>query len=343
MKRKLILAWLPLLCASTAFAGADIITIHRFGAMYHFRTDNPLAAIGGAAIHDNTGPIDDISPIEYRPSNGVLYGVKDNALYTIDTVTGFATQIGPFGQTVGVYDIDFDPVVDELRMTGNVNGVFSNIRVNPDTGAIIAIEQPFVRTNTGLAIQPWEIAHTSTYNTGFTRLYAMYGVPEGLPWDRWMLGEVGSAAGGQASFNAGLTTDIHLMNAHSYAVNSTYGFDITSDNRIGYTHFTVGVGIGSWGYIATVNLQTGEIRSLGRMVNMQNGASAMAVRPTPPCTADANTDGEVNAADLSVLLAKFGQSVAAGQDGDFNADGQVNSADLSILLAGFGLNCIPPA
>ena len=61
------------------------------------------------------------------------------------------------------------------------------------------------------------------------------------------------------------------------------------------------------------------------------------------CPADANGDNLVNAADLSVLLALFGQSVTPGDDADFNGDGLVNAADLSVLLSNFGTNCCPPA
>jgi len=61
---------------------------------------------------------------------------------------------------------------------------------------------------------------------------------------------------------------------------------------------------------------------------------------TPPsCAGDANGDGVVNAADLSVLLSNFGQPAAGPGFGDLNGDGQCNGADLSVLLATFGQPC----
>jgi hypothetical protein len=67
---------------------------------------------------------------------------------------------------------------------------------------------------------------------------------------------------------------------------------------------------------------------------------AIASVPPPPCPGDANADNQVNAADLSVLLANFGAANGSGPAfGDFNNDGQCNSADLSILLANFGNAC----
>jgi hypothetical protein len=59
----------------------------------------------------------------------------------------------------------------------------------------------------------------------------------------------------------------------------------------------------------------------------------------PHCSADANGDGVVNGADLSVLLFQFGQSVTPGTGADFNGDGFVNGADLSVLLGRFGVAC----
>jgi len=65
-----------------------------------------------------------------------------------------------------------------------------------------------------------------------------------------------------------------------------------------------------------------------------------AVHPPPPnCPGDANGDSAVDAADLSVLLGQFGESVTPGTGADFNNDGNVNSADLSVLLSAFGTSC----
>lgn len=58
------------------------------------------------------------------------------------------------------------------------------------------------------------------------------------------------------------------------------------------------------------------------------------------CQGDINADGARNTADLTLLLATFGQSVPACTGGDLNSDGQVNTADLTLLLARFGQNCL---
>jgi len=66
---------------------------------------------------------------------------------------------------------------------------------------------------------------------------------------------------------------------------------------------------------------------------------AIASVPPPTCPGDANGDGQINGADLSVLLSNFGQPAAGPAFGDFNGDGVCNGADLSVLLAQFGNSC----
>lgn len=59
----------------------------------------------------------------------------------------------------------------------------------------------------------------------------------------------------------------------------------------------------------------------------------------PACPADLNHDGIVNTGDLTLLLARFGQSVAPGSTGDINGDGVVTTPDLTALLVRFGQSC----
>ncbi len=64
-----------------------------------------------------------------------------------------------------------------------------------------------------------------------------------------------------------------------------------------------------------------------------------AALPPPPCAPDMNADGAVNTVDLTLFLARFGQSGTPGAAGDFNADGAVNTADLVLFLSAFGQGC----
>lgn len=59
---------------------------------------------------------------------------------------------------------------------------------------------------------------------------------------------------------------------------------------------------------------------------------AASVPGTPPCVGDLNGDGEINGADLGLLLNAWGTSGSA----DLNGDGDVNGADLGLLLNAWG-------
>lgn len=59
------------------------------------------------------------------------------------------------------------------------------------------------------------------------------------------------------------------------------------------------------------------------------------------CHGDANSDGVVNAVDLSILSSEWGRQCTSEQPcrADFNYDGIVNAVDLSILAANWGKRC----
>ncbi len=84
-----------------------------------------------------------------------------------------------------------------------------------------------------------------------------------------------------------------------------------------------------------------------------NDATGRAVVPSPfidglallgfggaPCPGDFDNDGDVDQADLGVLLADFGCTDGPGNcPGDIDGDGDTDQGDLGILLAGFGQPC----
>ena len=54
------------------------------------------------------------------------------------------------------------------------------------------------------------------------------------------------------------------------------------------------------------------------------------------CPGDANADGDIDLADLNIVLANFGNET---DEGDLDDDGQVDLTDLNIVLAAFGSSC----
>ncbi|TVQ58859.1 MAG: hypothetical protein EA379_12555, partial [Phycisphaerales bacterium] len=63
-----------------------------------------------------------------------------------------------------------------------------------------------------------------------------------------------------------------------------------------------------------------------------------AFAPLPPCPGDANGDGVVDFADLSLVLGSFG-ATGDSLPGDVNGDGVIDFADLSLVLGAFGTDC----
>ena len=121
---------LPTAYALTVRNGAETIV--------GFNEAAPGAILSDAAV---TGlqPGESLLGIDFRPANGLLYGVgSSNRLYAINPVTGAATAVGntPFAVplTPGAAGFDFNPTVDRIRF---VNQAGQNARLNPDTGAIV--------------------------------------------------------------------------------------------------------------------------------------------------------------------------------------------------------------
>jgi hypothetical protein len=65
-----------------------------------------------------------------------------------------------------------------------------------------------------------------------------------------------------------------------------------------------------------------------------------AVDTSPGCPGDLDGDGDVDLADLSILLAHYGMTSGAEyEDGDLDGDGDVDLTDLSALLSVYGTTC----
>src|SRR5215475_13471661 len=82
--------------------------------------------------------------IDRRPASGLLYGLGSTSrLYTINTTTGLATEVGasPFAPalTGTSFGFDFNPVPDRIRI---VSTDTTNFRLNPNTGALAGTDTP---------------------------------------------------------------------------------------------------------------------------------------------------------------------------------------------------------
>ncbi len=142
---------------------------------------------------------EEILGIDYRVAKGVLFALGraggEGRLYTIDTGSGKATQVGsgvlavkPQGDEFG---FDFNPTVDRIRVVSNTG---QNMRLHPDTGAVVDSNpnEPGVQTDGKLAYaagdvnagkSPAVVAAGYTYNKvndKITTNYALDATTESL-------------------------------------------------------------------------------------------------------------------------------------------------------------------
>jgi Domain of unknown function (DUF4394) len=137
-------------CASVLSDQVEPINSPRKEIFYAVTTSNQLIAFNAGQPQKilSKKPVsglqtgEEILGIDYRVAKGVLFALGRTAgegrLYTIDTGSGKATQVGggvlavkPQGDEFG---FDFNPTVDRIRV---VSSTGQNIRLHPDTGAVV--------------------------------------------------------------------------------------------------------------------------------------------------------------------------------------------------------------
>ena len=125
----------------------------------------------------------EIVGLDSRPATGELFLLGYNNmtseanLYTLDTMTAVATQVGSMPVTLaldsGKVGFDFNPTVDRIRVVSESG---ANYRLNPITGGIAATDST-LRYNTGdlnenETPQVVSAAYINSYiGTGSTTLY----------------------------------------------------------------------------------------------------------------------------------------------------------------------------
>ena len=113
--------------------------------VYALTDENKLVSFDSATptIIGSATPItgrlngEDLIGIDFRPANGLLYGVGDQGrIYSINTTTGLATVASVLSSPLqgSRFGIDFNPTADRLRIVSDAD---QNLRVNVDTGAVI--------------------------------------------------------------------------------------------------------------------------------------------------------------------------------------------------------------
>ena len=120
----------------------DTVALTASGRLISFNRATPGTPLGSVTLSGLAGG-DTLVGIDGRPADGKLYGLSSSGnVYLLDPATGVATfkvtlkaaagDDNPFTVLTGTrFAIDFNPVVDRLRVVSNTG---QNLRINIDTG-----------------------------------------------------------------------------------------------------------------------------------------------------------------------------------------------------------------
>ncbi len=255
--RSSIVALVALAGAGVANA-ADIVGVTVQNNIVIFNQANPGTLISDVAVTGlNAG--EQLLEIDLRPATGEIFGITSgNRLTRIDALTGVAT---PFAAAFAPaladvrYGIDFNPTVDRIRVVGsNTN----NRRLNPNTGGSVVASDTaltvFASTDSPFAVSTAYSNSLAGVPAGSTRQFV-------IDSRRGELGEVGSMAGGNGSFNGGIITFIGGLGFGNGMLSENLGFDIFGPT--GEAFVSVQSSLGGVSNFGTVNLASGAYFHIG--------------------------------------------------------------------------------
>lgn len=253
-----------------AQGGGTIYAVTTKNALVAFSASSPLKVV---TIGPITGlqPGENILGIDFRPANGVLYGLGSTSrLYAINTTNGAAAAIGaPFATALSgrSFGFDFNPAVDRIRVISDAE---QNLRLHPDTGAVAAVDTPLTKAGNVVAAA----YDRSVPGTPQTTLYIIDSSSD-------ILGLQGGL-NGSPSPNGGVITRVGRL---LVSTSDQIGFDIAADTSIAYASLTLPGATNS--RLFTIDLKTGKATSVGLIsarALIRDIAYTPAPLPAPPAT-----------------------------------------------------------
>jgi hypothetical protein len=271
MKRLLFSPWsLHRRSALPPAFGETIFGLDMSNRIYRFDSATPgaLTFLNGGTAVPGLQVNEFLVAIDFRPVatnstaaafNGVLYALSgSNRLYTINTTTGAATQVGVNGGFVlngNAFGADFNPVVDRLRVVSEAD---QNIRLNPNDGTLTATDVPlaYASGDPGVGINPNVVGAAYTNNFGGATTTTLYGIDSG----RDVVVRQGGL-NGSPSPNGGQLTTIGSLGANTF---DEVGFDISGLTGSAYASLTTRLGpLDTSSDLYTIDLNTGTAALVG--------------------------------------------------------------------------------
>ncbi len=204
--------------------------------------------------------------VDFRPATGQLYALGSQGyLYTVNTIDGVATQVGGMLTTTlsgTSFGFDFNPTVDRIRVVSNTG---QNLRLNPVTGAVAAIDLSlaFAATDVNAGQTPQVSGSAYTNNVAGATTTTLYDIDGGLdvlvtqvPPNNGVLNTVGPLGIDVGSVNG---FDISGATGIAYAALTSPGAQVNSSNL-----FTINLATGAATFVSNLGA-VGQVRGLSVM------------------------------------------------------------------------------
>jgi hypothetical protein len=251
--------------AMVALAGGASAQLIGYGVtannrIVSFDTMNPGSILSDNAI-TGLNPGEAIRGLDFRPLTRQFFIItSDSRVMQLDAGgtasaigSGFTPALDPLAAGFGV---DFNPTVDRIRVV-DANG--GNRRLNPLTGGAVAPALDTALTyNDGSGLTPRAVG--AAYTGSMFGMLTPVGTVKQYIIDsgRDVLGEVGSMAAGNPSFNGGVVTPIGAL---GFDLGDSAGFDIFGPTGQAFISDTTGVS----SKLYTLNLNTGATVLVGEI------------------------------------------------------------------------------
>ena len=262
--------------------------------------------------------------IDFRPRTAQLMAVGSTSrVYTINLITGAATQIGSAAFTPTLsgakFGVDFNPVPDRIRVVSEAD---QNLRLNPDTGGVAGTDTTLVYAtgDANEAANPNVVGVGYTNNVSGATTTTLYGIDSNLD----ILVRQGSVGGAPTSPNTG---QLFTIGALGFNTTDQVGFDIADFNDAAFASLTASGATQSQLY--SINLTTGAATLIG-VIGASEIIRDLAIAPTFTASAPQPSLTVVNAASY-VPHAVAPDSIAAAFGIFQTQDGQ-SAAPTSLPL-----------
>lgn len=249
------LQWILALLAVAIFCNppdlrADIlygVTSNNFLISWHATTPGTLnsgVALSGLQVNEQ------IVGLDVRPATGEFFAIgSSNRAYTINRLTGVATQVGPafpFALNGSQFGYDFNPTIDRSRIVSDAR---SNYVVNPDTGGITQVTDVFYANgdaNFGVSPNVVHLAYDNNVDGALTS--QLFAIDSGLD----IVARLANSAG-----------TMNTVGSLGLDINGVGGFDISGRTGLAYGAFqTEGSSLSRF---YTVDLTTGLATDVGQI------------------------------------------------------------------------------